>query len=111
MGDVFKSQSNAIKLADNLRKSLFWDVDYDKLDTEKDIQFIIGRVLDYGNLKEWKFIKQLYGESRVVNIAREHIFSDPRSANFWALIFSIPTNQLKCTRNPLLKIPNAFSNY
>lgn len=99
-----------IKLIDNLRKSLFWDIDPDKLVIEKDIQFIVGRVLDYGNLKEWKFIKQLYGELKVVDIAKEHIFSDPRSANFWALIFSIPANQLKCTRNPLLKTPNAFSS-
>lgn len=111
MDDVFKSQPSAVKFTDNLRRSLFWDVNPDELNSERDIHFIIGRVLDHGNLKEWKFIKHLYGESRIAEIAKEHIFSDPRSANFWALIFSIPVNQLKCTRNPLLKIPNAFSNY
>lgn len=99
-----------VELLDNLRKSLFWDVNSEKLDTEKDAQFIIGRVLDHGNLKEWKLIKRIYGEPRIAGIAKNHIFTDPRSANFWALILSISANQLKCTRKPSLQIPKAFSN-
>lgn len=93
-----------------LRKSLFWDVNPEKLDMEKDAQFIIGRVLDYGNPREWRLIRRIYGESKIGGIAKGHTFTDPRSANFWALILSISANQLKCTRKPLLKIPKAFSN-
>ena len=99
-----------VKSLSNLRNSLFWDVNPEKLDAEKNAQFIIGRVLDFGNLKEWKQIKRIYGESRIAGIAKDHVFSDPRSANFWALILSIPANQMKCERNPSLKIPNAFSS-
>lgn len=94
----------------NFRDSLFWDANPKRLDMEKDNQFIIGRVLDIGNLKEWQLIKRLYGKKRVAKIARDHVFTDPRSANFWALILSIPVSQMKCTRKPLLKIPNAFSS-
>lgn len=90
--------------------SLFWDVNPEKLDAEKDAQFIIGRVLDFGDLNEWKLLKRLYEEKKIVDAAKQHIFSDPRSANFWASIFSIPINQMRCTRNPSLKTPNAFSS-
>ena len=90
------------------RNSLFWDVNPKRLDTEKDASFIIGRVLDFGNLKEWRLAEQLYGKERIAEVAKGHVFTDPRSANFWALILSIPVNQMKCTRIPSLKIPNTF---
>lgn len=94
----------------DFRKTLFWDVNPEKLDTEKDAEFIIGRVLDYGNPKEWRTIKRIYGELRIAVAAKRHLFIDPRGANFWALMLSIPVDQLKCTRNPSLQIPNAFLN-
>jgi hypothetical protein len=37
--------------------SLFWDVEYEKLNYEKYSQFIINRVLLRGNLKDWREIK------------------------------------------------------
>lgn len=92
----------------SFRKTLFWDVDLQKLDFKKDAPFVIGRVLDLGNLDEWKMIKNLYGIEKIKKVAQEHIFSDARSANFWAMILNITPNQLKCMRKPLLKTPNAF---
>ena len=94
----------------NLRNSLFWDVNPKQLNAEKDAEFIIGRVLDLGNLKEWRLIKRLYGKGRIADIARNHVFADFKSANFWSLILSVPADQLKCARKPSLKIPNAFLN-
>lgn len=92
----------------SLKKTLFWDVDTEKLDLEKNAQFIIGRVLDFGDLDEWKAIKEFYGLKKIREAARKHVFSDFRSPNFWALILKIPINDLKCTRNPSLNLPNAF---
>jgi hypothetical protein len=95
----------------NFRDSLFWDTNPNLLSAEKDAQFIIGRVLDFGNLKEWRLTERLYGKEKIIKVAIDHIFTDPRSANFWALVLSIPANKIKCTRNPSLKIPNTFLNY
>jgi len=92
----------------SLRKTLFWDIDPATLDFKKNAQFIIGRVLDFGNLDEWRAIRDYYGLKRIKEAARKHIFSDFRSPNFWALILKILPKDLKCTRNPSLKIPNAF---
>lgn len=94
----------------NFRPSLFWDVEIQKLDYGEKSEFIIGRVLDFGNLEEWKMILDFYGLSKIKAVAREHIFSDIRSANFWSLILIIPFKNLRCTRNPSLKIPKAFSS-
>jgi len=97
-------------LLPHLRKSLFWDVNPDKLDPQKNARFIIGRVLDFGNLKEWKVIKEFYGLSKIKEVARKHIFSSARDVHFWSTILNIPLKDLKCTRKPSLKIPNAFLN-
>ena len=90
------------------RKTLFWDIDLRNFDPEKNPQFVIGRVLDFGNLREWRAVKKLYGKKKIEKAARKHVFSDDRSSNFWGLILNIPAKDLRCTRNPLLKIPNAF---
>lgn len=111
-----------------LRPTLFWEVNPKKLDYQKNAEFIIGRVLDFGNLKEWKVIKDFYGLPKIKKTAQGHIFSDPRNANFWAMIFGIPLpkflrsksaglrrdlslrlKNLRCTKKPSLKIPRAFS--
>jgi len=92
----------------DFRANLFWDVNPQKLNYERDAEFIIGRVLDFGNLEEWKAIKNFYGLSKIREAARKHVFSDIRSANFWAMALGIPSKNLKCTRNPSLKTPRAF---
>lgn len=91
-----------------LRKSLFWDVNFKAIDEKKSAPFIIGRVLESGNLEEWKLIKKIYRMKKITDVARSHVFTDPRSANFWAFVLSIPLNQMKCARKPSLKTPNAF---
>lgn len=92
-----------------LRPTLFWEMNPKKLDYQKDAEFIISRVLDFGNLKEWKAIKDFYGLPKIKKMAQRHVFSDPRSANFWAIIFGIPFKNLRCTKKSSLKIPRAFS--
>lgn len=101
-------QSPESDILTNLRESLFWDVDFKKLDLQKDAQFIIGRVLDFGNLKEWKAIEKFYGLKKIKEVAQNHIFSDKRSANFWAMVLGISLANLKCTRKLSTKTPNAF---
>ena len=92
----------------SLRPTLFWDVNTDNLDPEKNAQFIIGRVLDFGNLKEWQTIRDYYGWSEIKKTAKNHVFSSRRSANFWSIILKIPLKELKCTRRPSLQTPKAF---
>jgi len=93
----------------SLRPTLFWDVNIKKLDEKEDAEFIVGRVLDLGNLKEWKAIKDFYGLTKIKKTISKHIFSDPRSLNFWAMIFGINLKNLRCRKMFSLKTPRAFS--
>jgi len=92
----------------SLRKTLFWEVDPETLDEERDAEFIIGRVLDFGDLEDWRAVRDLYGYSKIKGVAKKHVFSERKSANFWSLILKVPPEEIKCTRNRLLKTPKAF---
>jgi len=94
----------------HFRNSLFWDVNPERLDTEKDASFIIGRVLDFGDLDEWRAIKKIYGLERIRKAALEHPFESWRSANFWEFILKLSPKSLSCTRKHLPQIPSAFLN-
>lgn len=54
----------------NIRKVLFWDTTFDKIDWDKNKRAIIKRVLERGNDKEINEIINFYGKSKVAIIAK-----------------------------------------
>ena len=48
------------KIPENLIK-LFWDIRLDSLDTELNRNLIMERVLNYGTLNDWRWLKVCYG--------------------------------------------------
>jgi len=77
-----------MKVVEKLSKTLFWDVDIKKLDNEKSKHFIIGRVLDFGTLEDWKIIKDFYGITTIKEVAEGHNFSSKKNINFWSTILN-----------------------
>ncbi|MCO5248228.1 MAG: hypothetical protein M9887_04680, partial [Chitinophagales bacterium] len=47
---------------------LFWDVDIDKFDLEKHKVQLTYKVVEFGQLSDWKNLLLLYGEEEVKNI-------------------------------------------
>jgi addiction module HigA family antidote len=54
----------------NIRKVLFWDTTFDKIDWNKNKRAIIKRVLERGNDKEINEIISFYGKATIVTIAK-----------------------------------------
>jgi len=92
-----------------LDKTLFWDVKINDLDYEKHANFIVGRVLNYGDVNDYKEIKKEYGDRKIKGIAREINYISKKNINFWSLILKIPLNSFKCTRKFLAKKQSIFS--
>ncbi len=82
----------------SLSKDIFWDINYKDLDYQKDAYFIVKRVLNYGDEKDWREIKKVYGIPKIRELARETDFVDKKTLNFWSLILDIPINFFKCTK-------------
>lgn len=80
-----------------LDKNLFWDINLKDLDYQANQDFIIGRVLIYGDLADFKQLKSFYSWQVIKSTARHLKYLDDKSLNFWSLVFKIPANKFLCT--------------
>ena len=81
-----------------LKPTLFWDCDLKQLDLSKNARFIIERVLAYGEVADFVWIKKTYGLEKIKEVFLHNRTLDKRSQSFWCLYFNIP-----CTQNLLNK--------
>jgi len=92
----------------SLTKDIFWDVKMENLHYQKDADFIIERVLNYGDKKDYQKIKEIYGFSEIKNIAKKINYINKKNINFWGIIFNIPSNLFKCTKRFSIKKQSPF---
>jgi hypothetical protein len=75
---------------------LFWDVDKNTLDLEKQKAYIVQRVLEYGLMKDWRNLTKLFTIQDIGRAAKEVRDLDPVSMSFISTVSKIPTEQFKC---------------
>ncbi|MCX6716718.1 MAG: hypothetical protein NTV72_02240 [Candidatus Taylorbacteria bacterium] len=69
-----------------LRQSLFWDTNPDKVDIQKNAQYIIERVLDFGRDTEVKWLYETYDKSLLRNTILNSRSLMPGTKKLWTLI-------------------------
>ena len=89
-----------------LTPTLFWDCDVQQIDLEKNARFVIERVLAYGKVQDFDWLKKTYGLEKIKEVLLYNRTLDKRSQNFWCLYFNI--NPKLCTRNLLNKKRGLF---
>lgn len=75
---------------------LFWDVDLSTFDLDKYKEFMVGRVVEYGKLKDWELLKSLYGKDKIKEISLNLRSLDAVSLSFLATIFRIDKTEFRC---------------
>jgi hypothetical protein len=85
-----------IQHLNNLSAHLFWDVNPDALDFNKNKKLIIQRVLDYGLINDWNILLKTYGISEIAKTAVSLRDLDKKSAAFVSLLSKIPQEQFLC---------------
>ncbi len=83
------------KIAHNLKKETFWDVDFDNFELIKDKSFIIPRVLMKGTDKEIWFVLKFYSNKTLKNVLVNTRFLEKRTLNFCANFLEIPIEQFR----------------
>ena len=68
------------------RQSLFWDTNPDNIDLEKNAQYVIERVLDFGNDKEVRWLRSFYDLSIIKKIVIKSRCLRPETKNLWTLL-------------------------
>src|SRR3989344_2647263 len=77
----------------------FWDVDFLKLNRNSHSQFIIERVLEYGDERAVKWLFKYFKKSELKEALEKKRNISPLSANYWGLILDVPKNKILCLRN------------
>ena len=78
-----------MKITELFKKSLFWDVNPEILDSEKNSRFIIERVLVRGGMEDVKKVMKLYTRDQIIDAAKKSRNLDTITHNFCANYFNI----------------------
>lgn len=79
-----------------LSRKLFWDVNYDTIDWEKNYQWVICRVLDRGGLNDWNEIRQHYGWPKILEAAKSARYLSKKTVYFLSAVFNVPLTEFRC---------------
>lgn len=63
-------------------KKYFWDVNFEELDIKKHKQYIISRLYCYGDLKAIKWLKSVYNDKDIKDVAKNSRNLKPLVANY-----------------------------
>jgi hypothetical protein len=55
-----------MKAKPNLSAHLLWEYDFEKFNFKKSYKIVIERVLERGNLDEWREIVRFYGNQKII---------------------------------------------
>ena len=75
-------------------KKYFWDVEFEKLDLEKNKRYIISRLYCYGDLKAIRWIKQTYSKADIAEVAKKSRNLTPLVANYLKQQFHLKKEQM-----------------
>lgn len=83
-------------------KKYFWDVNPETLDTTEDASFIIGRILEYGDIKAARWLIRAYPEEKITEIVKTMRVLSAKSARFWQEYFHIKEDEMLCLQQSSL---------
>jgi hypothetical protein len=75
---------------------LFWDVDRNKLDLQKNKQLIVERVIQRGSRSDLQIILSYYGKQEAGELLKQVPWLNEKDMAFVNVFFDIPFSEMKC---------------
>lgn len=75
-------------------QTLFWDTNLDTFDPEAYPDYTIFRVLEFGDKPAVAWLRQTFSEAEIRRVLCTERRLSRKSANFWALIYGVPPNEV-----------------
>jgi len=75
---------------------LFWDADRDTIDLESNAPYVVKRVLELGQMKDWIILVSIYGIPRISQTAKKLRTLEPKALSFIAAVSSTPKAEFRC---------------
>jgi len=84
-----------------LRNTAFWDVDKSSLDMDRDRDFIICRILEYGTMEDVKALLEIYDMKDIEAAVRRSNSLSRVTASFWSKMLRISSEEINsCSTLP-----------
>ncbi len=77
---------------------MFWDTNLDDFDPVAHPRYTIVRVLEHGEEQDVTWLTHVFTTEQIKDVLRTDRRLSPRSANFWALVFELPTGEVAALR-------------
>ena len=87
---------NFAHMIPNLSKTAFWDINFDGLDPEKNVVFIMEKVFNYGLWNDQLAIIKYYGRSRIRQEVVKGAYFKKKALNFLCVIFELQPTDFTC---------------
>jgi len=84
-------------------KKYFWDVEFSKLNKTVHSQFIIERILEYGDEKAVRWLRENFSPQKIKNVLTTSKTLSQKSANFWQIIFNLKREKILCLKKSFQK--------
>ena len=84
-------------------RPIFWDLDAEKLDLQKNARQIIERILEWGDLEQVRWMIKTYSKEEIIEAVKGSRQLSSKSANFWATYYKISRDEVKCIVRSLQK--------
>lgn len=69
------------------RQELFWDTDPELIDVQKNSQYVIERILDFGNAREVSWLVKTYPAHKIRDVIATSKELHNKSKALWKLVF------------------------
>ncbi len=77
-------------------ENLFWDADLSQLSMDENATYVIQRVLEYGEMDDWRLINHYYGQNRIVEECKKMRTLDPVCLAFICTISHTKEEEYRC---------------
>lgn len=78
----------------NELKKYFWDTEFEKLDINKNKSYIISRLYCYGDIKEINWLKSIYSNEEIKEVAKHSRNLKPVVANYLRQQFNLKKEEM-----------------
>ena len=75
-------------------RPLFWDVEWQTFDPASFPDYTIARILEYGDREAVTWLRRTFSQQEIKRVISNERRLSPRSANFWALAYGIPPDEV-----------------
>jgi hypothetical protein len=75
-------------------QNLVWDTAIKNIDLDKNVRYVVERVMTRGLLEDFYVLLQLYSKDTIAAALKKSKELDSKTANFCSLYFNIPKSEL-----------------